>query len=160
LLEEHLPVTEKSVRAGLKWVQLAGRVQRLTGGVEQVLDVSHNAQAAMALVDALRILPLAGKTHAVLGMMRDKDTESFVRALDSQVSCWYPVGLAAERASPAEQLAAKVVTLAGEARVSACRTVADAVQLLKDQVRPGDRILVCGSFYTVAEWTALRPEFG
>ena len=160
LLEERLPVTEKSVRAGLKWVQLAGRVQRLTGGVEQVLDVSHNAQAALALVDALRVLPLAGKTHAVLGMMRDKDTESFVRALDPQVSCWYPVGLAAERASPVEQLAAKVVTLAGEARVSACRTVADAVQLLKDQVRPGDRILVCGSFYTVAEWTALRPEFG
>ncbi len=160
MLEERLPVTEKSVRAGLKWVQLAGRVQRLTGRVEQVLDVSHNAQAAQALVDALRNFPLAGNTHAVLGMMQDKDTESFVRALDPQVSCWYPVGLAVERASPVEQLAAWVVPIAGEVRVSACRGVAEAVELLKDKAEPGDRVLVCGSFYTVAEWTAVRPEFG
>ena len=160
MLEERLPVTEKSVRAGLKWVQLAGRVQRLTGRVEQVLDVSHNAQAALALVDALRVLPLAGKTHAVLGMMRDKDIESFVRALDPQVSCWYPVGLAVERASPVGQLTAKLEPIAGAARVNACQSVADAVELLKDKAKPGDRVLVCGSFYTVAEWSALQPEFG
>jgi len=160
MLEERLPVTEKSVRAGLKWVQLAGRVQRLTGRVEQVLDVSHNAQAALALMDALRNLPLAGNTYAVLGMMRDKDIESFVRVLDPQVSCWYPVGLAVERASPVERLAAKVVSIAGEARVSACKTIGGAVELLKDRAEPGDRVLVCGSFYTVAEWTALQPEFG
>jgi len=160
MLEERLPVTEKSVRAGLKWVQLAGRVQRLTGRVEQVLDVSHNAQAALALVDALRVLPLAGKTHAVLGMMRDKDIESFVRALDPQVSCWYPVGLAVERASPVGQLTAKLEPIAGAARVNACQSVADAVELLKDKAKPGDRVLVCGSFYTVAEWSALQPESG
>jgi len=160
MLEERLPVTEKSVRAGLKWVQLAGRVQRLAGRVEQVLDVSHNAQAALALMDALRNLPLAGNTHAVLGMMQDKDIESFVRALDPQVSRWYPVGLAAERASPVEQLTAKVESIAGEARVNTCQSVADAVQLLKDKAEPGDRVLVCGSFYTVAEWSALWPEFG
>lgn len=160
MLEERLPLTEKSVRSGLKWVQLRGRVQRLTGRVEQVLDVSHNAQAALALMDALRVLPLSGNTHAVLGMMRDKDTESFVRALDPQVSCWYPVGLAGERASPVEELAARIASIAGEERVIACRAVADAVELLKDKAGPGDRVLVCGSFYTVAEWIALRPEFG
>jgi len=160
MLEERLPVTEKSVRAGLKWVQLAGRVQRLTGRVEQVLDVSHNAQAAQALADALRNVPLAGSTHAVLGMMRGKDTEAFVRALDAQVSCWYPVGLAVERASSAGQLRAKIEPVVDAARVIACQSVTDAMELLKDKAEPGDRVLVCGSFYTVAEWTALRPGFG
>lgn len=160
MLESRLPVTEKAVRAGLKWVQLAGRVQRLGGRVEQVLDVSHNAQAALALKDALRVLPLAGRTHGVLGMMQDKDTESFVRVLDSHVSSWYPVGLTVERASPVEQLAARVVPIAGEARVNACQTIEEAVQLLHEIAVPGDRVLVCGSFHTVAEWIVLRPEFG
>jgi len=160
MLAARLPVTEKSVRAGLQWVRLAGRVQRLAGRVEQVLDVSHNAQAALALVDALRLLPLAGRTHAVLGMMRDKDVDAFARVLDQRVSCWYPVGLPAERACPVGQLAKRLVTVAGEARVHACRTVADAAALLDDVAKPGDRVLVCGSFYTVAEWIAQRPEPG
>ncbi|HED18161.1 MAG TPA: bifunctional tetrahydrofolate synthase/dihydrofolate synthase, partial [Gammaproteobacteria bacterium] len=160
MLEARLPVTEKSVRAGLKWVKLAGRVQRLTGRVEQVLDVSHNAQAALALADALRNIPLAGGTHAVLGMMRDKDTASYARALDPQVSCWYPVGLAIGRAGSAEQLRAKIEPVVGDARISTCQSVADAMELLKHKAESGDRVLVCGSFYTVAEWTALRPGFG
>ncbi|GMQ88745.1 MAG: bifunctional tetrahydrofolate synthase/dihydrofolate synthase [Gammaproteobacteria bacterium] len=159
-LEARLPVTEESVRAGLKWVKLAGRVQRLTGRVEQVLDVSHNAQAALALADALRNMPLAGGTHAVFGMMRDKDAESFARALDPQVSCWYPAGLAVERASSAEQLRARIEPVVGGARINTCQSVADAMELLKHKAESGDRVLVCGSFYTVAEWTALRPGFG
>ncbi|MFQ5642953.1 MAG: bifunctional tetrahydrofolate synthase/dihydrofolate synthase [Thiogranum sp.] len=160
MFAERLPVTEKSMRAGLQWVQLAGRVQRLTGRVEQVLDVSHNAQAALALVDALRLVPPAGRTHAVLGMMRDKDADAFARVLDPQVDCWYPAGLGVERASPVGQLAAQLVTVAGEERVRACGTVADAAALLENIAQPGDRVLVCGSFYTVAEWIARRPESG
>ncbi|HHH42791.1 MAG TPA: bifunctional tetrahydrofolate synthase/dihydrofolate synthase [Gammaproteobacteria bacterium] len=157
LLAERLPVNEKSVRAGLQWVQLAGRVQRLPGRVEQVLDVSHNAQAALALVDALRQLPLAGRTHAVLGMMRDKDIDAFTRVLDPLVSRWYPVGLAVERALPAEQLSARLAAIAGVERVHACPTVAAAADRLDSAARPGDRILVCGSFFTVAEWLNRRP---
>jgi len=65
-----------------------------------------------------------------------------------------------ERASPVEQLAAKLEPIAGAARVSACQSVADAVELLKNKAKPGDRVLVCGSFYTVAEWSALQPESG
>ncbi len=158
LLGERLPVTEKSVRAGLQWIQLAGRVQRLPGRVEQVLDVSHNAQAAQALVDALRRLPLAGRTHAVLGMMRDKDIEAFARVLDPLVSCWYPVGLAVERALPVEQLSARLAAIAGAERVHACPTVTAAAGRLDSAARPGDRVLVCGSFFTVAGWLTRQPQ--
>jgi len=159
-LADRLPLSREAIENGLRWVQLPGRVQSIAGRVEQVLDVSHNAHAALALVDALRHMPLAGSTHAVIGMMRDKDAEAFVRTLQGEVSFWYPVGLAIERASPWQELAARIASVTGTESVESCQSVADAADLLRQRVRTGDRILVCGSFHTVAEWVSLKPDFG
>jgi len=159
MLRECLPVTQTAIESGLKWVRLAARIQTVPGRVEQVLDVSHNAQAAQALSDALRQRALSGKTHAVIGMMRDKDTESFVRALEALVFRWYPVGLQTDRASTAQQLAKRLASVIGVERVTTCESVADAIKRLQAEVRPGDRVLVCGSFYTVAEWASLQADF-
>ena len=158
-LQECLPVTRVAIEAGLKWVHLAGRIQIVPGRVEQVLDVSHNAQAAQALTNALRQRPLSGKTHAVVGMMRDKDTESFVRVLESAVTHWYPVGLKTERANTAQQLSRKMAPIVGSEGVTTCNSVTDAIKQLKPKVKRGDRVLVCGSFRTVAEWAALQVDF-
>jgi len=159
MLRECLPVTQTAIESGLKWVRLAGRIQTLPGRVEQVLDVSHNAQAAQALSDALRQQALSGKTHAVIGMMQDKEPESFVRALEAVVSSWYPVGLQTDRASTAQQMARRITSVIDMERVTACASVADAIKRLKAEVRPGDRVLVCGSFYTVAEWASQQADF-
>jgi len=159
MLRACLPVTQTAIESGLKWVRLAGRIQTVPGRVAQVLDVSHNAQAAQALSDALRQQPLSGKTHAVIGMMQDKDTESFVGALEAVVSRWYSVGLQTDRASTAQQLARRIASVIGLQRVTTCASVADAIKRLKAEARPGDRVLVCGSFHTVAEWASLNPEF-
>lgn len=159
MLRKCLPVTQTAIESGLKWVRLAGRIQTVPGRVEQVLDVSHNAQAAQALADVLRQRPLSGKTHAVIGMMQDKDTESFVRALEVAVSRWYPVGLQTERAGTVQQLAQRLASVVGMERVTTCESVAGAIKRLKTEVGPGDRVLVCGSFYTVAEWVSLQADF-
>ena len=98
MLDQRLPVSRRHIDAGLKWVSLPARIQRVSGRVEQVLDVSHNAQAALALVDTLRRAPVAGATHAVIGMMQDKDVTAFAESLATVVSHWYPVGLPVTRA--------------------------------------------------------------
>ena len=159
MLRKCLPVTQTAIESGLKWVRLPGRIQTVPGRVEQVLDVSHNAQAAQALADALRQRPLPGKTHAVIGMLQDKDTESFVRVLEAAVSRWYPVGLQTDRAATAQQLAQRLASVVGMERVTTCESVAGAFKRLKAEVSPGDRVLVCGSFYTVAEWASHQADF-
>jgi dihydrofolate synthase/folylpolyglutamate synthase len=160
MLADRLPVTREAIDAGLRWSRLPGRIETIGGKVEQVLDVSHNAQAAEALVDALRHMPLAGKTHAVIGMMRDKDAAAFVRALLPEVDSWYTVGLRVARASLCEELAARVSAVVGTAGPVSCYpTVAEALAAVRSRVEMGDRVLVCGSFHTVAEWTRLKPCF-
>ena len=158
-LEPRLGVPRSAVVTGLQCVRLPGRVQRIAGPVEQVLDVSHNAQAAQALARALERLPVSGRRFAVLGMMRDKDAASFVRPLLASVDAWYVTGLQIARASSAETLAAQVAEQLPPEAIVVCASMPDALAALKEVVQVGDQVLVCGSFYTVAEWSALGPEF-
>lgn len=158
LLEQRLPVDRSAIEAGLRWLRLPGRIERIAGTVEQVLDVSHNVAAALALVDTLRHAPVVGETHAVIGMMADKDIEAFVRALQPLVSRWYPVGLAVERAASAAQMEQRIAGVSDATAVTRCDSMAQVPERLRP--RRGDRVLVCGSFYTVSEWLTLRPAFG
>jgi dihydrofolate synthase/folylpolyglutamate synthase len=158
-LQSRLQVGRGAIEAGLKWVCLPGRIQRLPGAVEQVLDVSHNALAAQALADALRQTPVAGRTFLLLGMMADKDIVAFVQPLLSVADCWYTTGLQTTRAASGEALAGMIAPYVRDKRLQAFSSVAEAAAGLKENVKNGDRILVCGSFHTVAEWSRLKPEF-
>lgn len=159
-LHKRLPVNEVAVSSGLKCVQLPGRVQILPGRVEQVLDVSHNTHAALALADALRHRHLSGTRHAVIGMMRDKNVAAFVKALSGQVDHWYPVGLNCERAIASDQLVEALQYAEVQGSIRSYQSVLEAHTALEGQLQDGDRVLVCGSFYTVAEWSALDINFG
>jgi len=157
LLDNSLPVDQKTRAAGLKWMSLPGRIQRISGSVEQVLDVSHNAQAAEALADALRLTPVAGRTHAVVGMMRDKEVAHFLTPLLDLVDVWYATGLSVDRAFAGDKLAGLVRDHVSGQSVHVCKMPSDALDYLRPAVKAGDRVLVCGSFHTVAEWSALNP---
>jgi len=158
-LAPRLPVTRDALESGIREVSLPGRIQRISGPVDQVLDVSHNAQAAQALADALREMPVKGRCYAVLGMMGDKDLAAFVQPLLPLVDSWYATGLRVERASSAAVIAAGIRASAGDRDVVACASVQETRTALQMRVQPGDRVLVCGSFHTVAEWSALRTYF-
>ncbi len=153
-----LRLPRAALETGLRTARLAGRIQRIEGEVEQVLDVSHNAQAAAALAETLRRMLPRGRCHAVIGMMKDKDAAAFVRALQDCVQYWYVTGLAVGRASAPETLAATIRAVTGQAPVAVEDDMAQARSALRTQARAGDRILVCGSFHTVAQWSELKFE--
>ena len=81
VLRERLPVPDAALRAGLKEVQWAGRLQRVerAGGQVVLLDGAHNPAGAQSLAAALPGMLPPGGTGAgrrpalILGTMRDKD---------------------------------------------------------------------------------------
>jgi dihydrofolate synthase/folylpolyglutamate synthase len=103
-------------------------------------------------------MPVAGRCYAVLGMMQDKHPETFVQPLLPFVHAWYTTGLQVERAGSAEWLAGCIGPSA-DGPVIPCASVQGALEALCTVLRPGDRVLVCGSFYTVTEWSALGADF-
>ncbi len=145
------PVPRAAWAQGVAAVQVAGRLQRFErNGVEVLVDVGHNPQAAAALAAALQARPAAGRTLAVYAALADKDAAGVVAALQARIDRWHLAGLGGARAQSAEQLRERLAgTAAGNAALSA--TVAQALAGALEQARRGDRVLVFGSFHTVAE---------
>jgi dihydrofolate synthase/folylpolyglutamate synthase len=157
LLAERLPLDQAQIRAGLLAATLPGRFQVLPGEVSLILDVAHNPQAAAELAANLAALPCGGRTLAVLGMLADKDMAGAIGQVSGAVDHWYPAGLAVARGATAAQLG-DALAAAGVAagRITPHATVGAALAAARRAARPGDRIVVFGSFHTVAEALA-RP---
>lgn len=151
-----LPVDDDALRAGVATAAVAGRLQSfLRDGTEYVVDVGHNPQAARQLADWCSRQPSSGRVHALFAALIDKDVRGIVGALDDRVDDWHLAGLVGHgpRATDADTLALR---LDGTAAAGAMRwpDVTAALAGLATRARPGDRVLVFGSFHTAAD--ALR----
>jgi dihydrofolate synthase/folylpolyglutamate synthase len=137
--------------------RLAGRCQCIDiDGCTVVLDVAHNEAAAQRLAQFLDDHPVRGCTHLVLALMQDKPAYEIVESLAPVISGrWYLPELAVDRARPAQSLAD--LTAAHEPLVSL--SVAAAVADCLASAQSGDRVVVTGSFYTVADALRLLQEW-
>jgi dihydrofolate synthase/folylpolyglutamate synthase len=157
-LRESLAVPQQAVRLGLLQASLPGRFQILPGQPTVILDVAHNPHAAAVLEKNLGNMGFHPYTYAVFGMLSDKDIAAVVKHMAPRIDHWFCAGLPGARALSAEQLAAKVKdSIAGhqtqdeaEVAVSHFSTVAEALAAAHKLSKPDDRIIVFGSFLTVA----------
>jgi dihydrofolate synthase/folylpolyglutamate synthase len=142
-----LRLDHESVSAALCSARVAGRFQRVAGEVEWILDVAHNVQAAHTLRDNLRRLPRARRTLAICGILGDKDIGGITAQLAGEVDAWILASLQGARAVSTQRIAealpphAAVLAHAGD--------VAEACRVARAAARPGERVLVFGSFLTV-----------
>ncbi|NDP42052.1 MAG: bifunctional tetrahydrofolate synthase/dihydrofolate synthase [Aromatoleum sp.] len=151
LMRKSLPVAAGSIRDGLLTVDLAGRFQVLPGRPTIVLDVAHNPHAARALAGALGTMGYHPETYAVVGILADKDIAGIVGAVRSRIDRWFVATLPGPRGAAAATLAARLER-AGIAPVSvrAFDDVAAALRAAQGEASEADRIVVFGSFLTVA----------
>jgi len=159
-----LPVGAQEVRAGLAMVELPGRFQVLAGRPTTVLDVAHNPHAAAALAQNLGNMGYHRYTYAVFGIMQDKDIEAVLEHMAPLVDHWCVTALPSPRSADPTQLAAlleeKKPAGAKDDEFSV-KTFADPAAAFADATsRAGqdDRIVVFGSFYTVAGVMAARKS--
>ncbi len=148
LLGDRLPVGQGALRDGLAGARVAGRFQVVPGEVAVILDVAHNPQSARALADNLAAWPCPGQTHAVVAMMADKAIDEVVACLAPHIDHWHATTVEIPRAAPAQRLAGAVAAAGG--RCSLHTSVAEALEAARREVAPPGRIVVFGSFFTVA----------
>jgi dihydrofolate synthase/folylpolyglutamate synthase len=137
------------VACALRAARVPGRFEIREGPVEVVLDVAHNPQAAGTLADALVERASANRTRLVLAMYRDKDAAGVVGALAGVVDAWFTAPLPPPRGADAATLGEAIAAAAG-CRASAFRDPPAALQAAMAESLPGDRVVVAGSFETVA----------
>lgn len=160
------------IAEGLRRVQVAGRMQRLSwpaslivahpdaaSGIsdeppELIVDVAHNPHGAAFLWQHLAPLPAPGRTLAVLGMLMDKDSAGVLACSREHVDAWFMASLSGLRGERAQTLAVTAQAMALPA-VSVHEGVLDALACARQQASKHDRIVVFGSFYTVSAVLAL-----
>jgi dihydrofolate synthase/folylpolyglutamate synthase len=153
-VSDRLPLSVGEIKRGLALATLPGRLQVLPGRPSIVLDVAHNPHAARALAQALGDMGFFENTLAVFGILGDKDIDGVVAAMRERVDRWFVAAPQAERAAPAERILGAVARQGGGKPARAFVTIADALAAARRETGANDRIIVFGSFYTVAE--ALR----
>ena len=108
-LRLELVVPQQAVRIGFSQVSLPGRFQVLPGTPVVILDVAHNPHAAGALAQNLDNMGQQfAVTHAVIGMMADKDVDGVLARLADRVDHWHCASLGVPRALSGPALAERV----------------------------------------------------
>jgi dihydrofolate synthase/folylpolyglutamate synthase len=154
-LASDLPVSESSIKMGLKNVKLAGRFQLVDGEIPVLLDVGHNPQAVQTLVDYLDEHFANRPIHAIFSIMKDKDIASVLELMKPVVSNWFFAPLPQNPRAVSEE---KMRELFAQSEISSTNfgftNFAQAFLAAKNNAKSGDLILVFGSFFLVSDCCA------
>ncbi|MBI3899319.1 MAG: bifunctional tetrahydrofolate synthase/dihydrofolate synthase [Gammaproteobacteria bacterium] len=151
-IRDRLAVSDQAIQRGLLSAGLIGRFQVLQRHPTLILDVAHNPHAAAALAENLTTLGTSHHTIAVFAILNDKDIRGVVRAVRQPIDQWLVADLREPRGSTAadlkqilesEGIVGEILTFENPAAayIHACK-IADPTE---------DRVVVFGSFHTVAE---------
>lgn len=143
-------LTPEQIEQTLLNLRLAGRFQKIAyQGREFILDVAHNPAATEYFAKRLAAESVLGKTFAITAMMSDKDRVASLANLVDLVDEWFLLDLSAiPRAASTQALSENLLSL--NAKVTQSGDMSCLMRDVLAQAQAQDRILVFGSFFTVA----------
>lgn len=150
-LHERLPVSMHDIRRGLIELDLAGRFQVLPGRPAIILDVAHNPHAARRLAENLERMGPFRETVAVFGMLKDKDIPGVIAPLKGFVSRWLVADIRERRGATAAQIKQALDAAGVRTEIECFDDAGAAFRQACKTATANDRILVFGSFVTVAQ---------
>lgn len=135
-------------------LHLPGRFQKLRNkdGIDIVLDVAHNPQAAALLKQRLAKMPLpqGAKRIAVFNILADKNAKDVIETLKEDMTAWFIGELDHPRASRVEDLL-ELLQEQNIALVSTSKNLRQAYSRALSMTQTGDQIIIFGSFFVVAD---------
>lgn len=156
-----IAVTDGAVRAGLRMVNWAGRLEVVDRRPTILLDGAHNPAAATALAD---FLARSERSHPsrpvvlVLGMMRDKDHRGFLKPLEGLFHDVVLTQADLPRSATAEELRTSLGDLLPHPHV--VPTLSESMALAKQLATPDGLVCVTGSLMLVGECMAWHRGCG
>jgi dihydrofolate synthase/folylpolyglutamate synthase len=150
-MEDKLPLTEISIQKGITLTLLPGRFQEVKTMPSLIFDVAHNPQAARSLSHNLKTHVVLGKTIAVFSILKDKDIFGVIQVLNLDIDAWFIAEIQNERAASIETISNAIQKINPSAHIEAFKNIQEAYQFASKEVTRNDRIIVFGSFFTVAD---------
>jgi len=136
-------ISESAVVKGLSKVVWPARMEFIYDDI--LLDCAHNPDAIKVLVKELKLLKYS-RLIVVTGILKDKDKEIMLKALNPLVDHFVFTRPKINRASDPKDLARFV-----KKDYTLVYDVKEAVDFARSMLRKGDLLLITGSCYTVGE---------
>ena len=159
LLNANQELTESFAEQAFSKIALSGRFETVAQCPDVILDVAHNPQAFRVMSELLSKQSFNGKTHIILGMLDDKNAKACLTPLLALVDQWYLSDLQGSRGRSANNL--KQLLNDSEIDGNQLQCYSSPLEAYKAaclSASKEDRILVTGSFYTVAPVLKLVRE--
>lgn len=151
IMQDKLPLAEKAIKQGISSAFIPGRFHEVRMNPSLILDVAHNPQAAISLSQNLKAHAVSGKTMAVFSILKDKDIFGVIKALSLDIDEWYIAEIQNERAASVEIISKTIHKVNPFAQIVTLKNIQEAYEFASKEVSINDRIIVFGSFYTVAD---------
>lgn len=151
-VDEKFSIPQSAIRTGLQHVRWRGRLEVIHRDPLIILDGAHNPSGAQVIFDFLRSqihdCP-ERKLILVVGMMRDKNHQGFLRVLLPLVDCLILTQPRMERAAPVDEL--KLSVDRDDLVPYLFSNSWDAFCQAKELANPSDLICVTGSLFLIGE---------
>jgi dihydrofolate synthase/folylpolyglutamate synthase len=141
-------ISTSAIRKGIDRTRLSSRFEVVMKKPLVVLDGAHNPDAARALAETLKELKLK-KTTFVLGVLKDKDVDSFAAHLGPLSQRLIVSAPKSCRARPPEEIAHAFEDFTKDIEIAS--SVKEALERAIYTSKSSDIICVTGSIYTVGE---------
>ena len=152
-LSKPYPVSKEMIKSGVKQAQIVARFEKINVGNKSViLDVAHNPAAVQTLVETLSDSPM--ETVAIFSALADKNIDDMIGLASPNVRHWFLVPLSAERSVQMEVLEDK---FGDSQETTVCASMASAIEQAL-ALKEIQRIVIFGSFYTVADASVILKE--
>ena len=145
-------IPESALHSGIENVKkitgLRGRWEILQQHPTIIADVAHNKDGIQQIIDQLNTVYPTTQLHFVLGFVKDKDVEDVLKLFPDNAK-YYFTNAHIPRAMLNTELQQKAANagLTGEC----FETVDEAVNAAKQNAEKSDLIMICGSFFIIAE---------
>lgn len=156
VMRKFFPIDDGLLDQVLSCVRVAGRQQKKNHICEWLFDVAHNIESIQFLADQLNNAPIKSRTFAIVGMLADKAIVPSLRAISDEIDSWHVIALNTPRTATPNVLCRTINEISGinaNGYLSAQQCVEDVLQ----RITPDDRVVVFGSFLTVASVTQTQP---
>ena len=147
----------EAVREAVSVATMPGRMEPLESGPLLMIDGAHNPDGVATLVESLLEEYPTTRWHLLLGVMGDKNVELMIELLAPLVESVVTTAVDEPRAVSPDDLAKRVSTVV-DLPVEAAPSVAEGIEMIRQQAGPEGAVLVTGSIYLVGEVRGLLVE--
>ncbi len=145
-----LGLDEKSIKQGIEAAKVPARMEVISSSPLVLLDGGHNEDGGKAVAESLTSMLNGKRIFAVIGMMADKNVESYLEKVATLCSFVAATTVADNpRAMTADELEQKAKIYCKNTKHFS--SAQEAIEYARKNIPDYDCLLVCGSLYLAGE---------